>query len=386
MSQTPTIGIEDNEIKIGVVDSIKSKILGEKRQIWVSVPNSYEESGKKFPVLYVLDGREHFYSIVGMVQQLSVANGNTILPEMIVVAIPNTNRIKNLTPSSVPYLPGSGGSDDFSDFLEKELIPFIDTKYPTIPYRTILGHSWGGLFVISELIRYPTLFDNFISIDPTIRWDQLKFFNEASQILKTGNFERKSLYVGVANRIPADLNLNTVLKDSTNASEHIRTILKFNQISTKAKGLNFDWKFYPNDNHNGVPFIAGYDALRFLFDWYHFDEEFLFQEGASLETQQLMGLIIRHYENVSNHFGFPFLPPEATINRFGNIMMSEQEFEKAFAFYDLNVKNYPKRFQVFEVMGDYFTNRNDPQKAKEYYEKSLKIEQSDRVQRKLSNF
>ena len=157
-AQTPTIGLEENEIKNWIVDSIIRTYLKRIEQYGFSIPRSAEDSQKKFPVLYVLDGRAHFYSTVGMLHQLSVSNGNTILPEMIVVAIPNVDRIRDLTPSQVSFLPNSGGAENFSDFLEKELFPYIDEKYPTTPYRTLIGHSWGGLFVLNTLIHHPEFF------------------------------------------------------------------------------------------------------------------------------------------------------------------------------------------------------------------------------------
>ncbi len=44
-----------------------------------------KDTQKKYPVVYLLDGDWHFVSVVGMLQQLSYINGNTICPEMIVV-------------------------------------------------------------------------------------------------------------------------------------------------------------------------------------------------------------------------------------------------------------------------------------------------------------
>jgi uncharacterized protein len=55
-------GKEDNQnIVIGKTDSIQSKILGEKRKIWVHVPDG---ANQKYPVVYVLDGDGHFSSVV----------------------------------------------------------------------------------------------------------------------------------------------------------------------------------------------------------------------------------------------------------------------------------------------------------------------------------
>ena len=94
----------DNKIVIGKVDSVYSNILGEQRKVWVYVPSGFlgnNDSTTRFPVVYLLDGDSHFQSVVGVIQQLSEANGNSNFPQMIVVAIPNTDRTRDLTPTHI---------------------------------------------------------------------------------------------------------------------------------------------------------------------------------------------------------------------------------------------------------------------------------------------
>lgn len=110
-------------ITIGKKETIFSKVLNESRTIWVYSPNFTSispDSNKRFPVLYLLDGNAHFYSTVGIIQQLSQGNGNGVLPEMIVVAIENTNRLKDLVPST-----DIDKSNPFVGFLKDELIPVL---------------------------------------------------------------------------------------------------------------------------------------------------------------------------------------------------------------------------------------------------------------------
>src|ERR1700730_11633724 len=89
----------NNNIVIGTIDSIYSNLLKEKRKIWVYTPNSNENSifsKQRYPVVYLLEGDAHFYSVMGMIQQLSEVNGNTSCPSMIVVGIPNSDRTRDL--------------------------------------------------------------------------------------------------------------------------------------------------------------------------------------------------------------------------------------------------------------------------------------------------
>src|ERR1700742_152953 len=97
-SHTPQTAGDGNQIVIGKIDSLYSKTLGEERKIWVHVPNGAPGGSKqRYPVVYLLDGDAHFPSVEGMIQQLTEVNGNTVFPNMILVGIPNTNRLRDLT-------------------------------------------------------------------------------------------------------------------------------------------------------------------------------------------------------------------------------------------------------------------------------------------------
>src|SRR5688572_13171222 len=99
------------KITIGNVETIYSNILKEERKIWVYDPSlGHPSTGRaeRYPVLYLLDAEEHFHSTVGMVKQMSGR-----WPKMIVVGITNTNRERDLKPTS-------GGGEGFMAFIEKE--------------------------------------------------------------------------------------------------------------------------------------------------------------------------------------------------------------------------------------------------------------------------
>ena len=170
---------QDSEsIIIGKKHTIHSNILDEEREYWISLPESYsniENSYKEYPILIVLDGNAHFKSISGMLDYMSSGyNGNTRVPEMIVVAIQNVNRRRDFTPDKVVTVRenDTGGGENFLSFLEDELIPELDQKYRTIPYRILFGHSLGGLLATHAYMKEETLFNAFIAVDPSFgTWD-----------------------------------------------------------------------------------------------------------------------------------------------------------------------------------------------------------------------
>ncbi len=144
--------------EVGVIDSLYSQILNESRKIYIQLPPSYspEKNQKKYPVAFILDG-EIFLPTVSDVLNYY---GGGFTPEMVLVGISNEkNRIRDLTTSTIktqdgmPYNEINGKAENFSEFIEKELIPFIERKYPVSNFRTLIGHSYGGLFTIYTLIN-----------------------------------------------------------------------------------------------------------------------------------------------------------------------------------------------------------------------------------------
>ena len=60
--------------------------------------------------------------------------------------------------------PTSGGADKFLDFIEKEVMPLVESKYRVQPYRVFAGHSFGGLLAIHAFSTRPELFNAYIAV------------------------------------------------------------------------------------------------------------------------------------------------------------------------------------------------------------------------------
>ena len=389
------VGAHGDLIVIGKRDSIYSTILGEGRNIWIYVPESASEPGKKFPVVYLLDGDAHFYSVMGMIQQLSTVNGNNVCPEMIVVGIPNTDRTRDLTPTHLDVAMGdsvfvktSGGLPKFNAFLADELMPYIESHYPVTSYKMYIGHSLGGLAVIYALLNRPDMFTSYVAIDPSLWWDDAVLLTMMDSLERDTKFDHKALYLAAANTMPPGMEYSQVRKDTTEATELIRAIIKFaNSLNArKPKGMDFKWKYYEDDNHGTVPLIAEYDALHFLFSWYELDNITLtsfMNPGATGSPKQLLDLINTHYISVSEHYGYEVLPNEQLMNTLGYQFIQVHKMDLAFACFDLNIKNFPKSTNVYDSMGDYYVAQDDKAKAIEHFKKALEIEEVSYTREKL---
>lgn len=386
--------VSNTNIAIGKIDSIYSEILGEEREIWVHVPRSAREStnpNKKYPVLYLLDGNTHFHSTTALVQHLA---RNKKIPEMIIVGIPNTNRTLDLTPTPMSISrdgdvlpPGiNGGGENFTQFLQKELIPYVEKKYAATRYRTLIGHSFGGLLTVNTLINHPDIFDSYIAIDPSLWWDNRALLKSSITVLEQKNFERKSLFLAVANTMRDGMDITKVEKDTSLSTDHIRSILKFKQtgIQNSQNQLYFDWKYYPKEHHGSIPLIASYDGLKSLFSWYEFDINAAIRK-PKVTPEYLINYIEQHYATVSKHFGYTVKPDENFINQLGYRFLSPKPSSsaKAFAFFSLNIKNYPKSANAYDSMGDYYESQSNTTKAIEMFTKSYAIGKNESTKRKL---
>jgi predicted alpha/beta superfamily hydrolase len=263
---------------LGRTDSLRSTILHETRSFYVHVPTGAAGTGtatKRYPVVYLFDGDAQFAAATSMIQYLST-NYNALCPEMIVVGILHPDRRKDLTPTHVaadpPFLAASagkttGGGEAFIAFLERELLPYIDQKYPTQPHKTLIGHSLGGLAVMQIFVHHTRLFNAYVCLDPSMWWDHQALLKETKQALETRRFAGTSLYLGIAHTADGGLKPAQVLTDTTAATLHMRSALTLQRYLEQHphNGLRYRGKYYPDDSHMSVPFIAEYDALRFLF-------------------------------------------------------------------------------------------------------------------------
>lgn len=384
----------DNKIVIGKIDSVNSTILKEKRKIWVYLPNitgDMQNSRQRYPVLYLLDGEGHFSSVAGMIQQLSQVNGNTIVPEMIVVAIPNTDRTRDLTPthieSDLPMMDSgssknTGGGENFASFLQKELMPYVDSLYPTQPFRILVGHSFGGLTVMNILTNHTKMFNAYIAIDPSMWYDKERFLKTTQQKLAGQKYNGTSLYVGIANTLAEGKTLEKLKSDTATDTRHIRSIFamdKFIKANTK-NGLKYASKYYGDDDHGSVPLISEYDGLRFIFSWYRF--KFTPPDFMSASTAVVQRLK-QHYQNASKEFGFNVYPPEMQINGLGYNALNLKHYEKAAALFKLNVDNYPESGNVYDSYADALMAKKDSVNALANYKKAYAITKAEYTKQKI---
>jgi len=370
-----------NQISIGFRDTLFSETLDENRELRIYIPRTYVD-GRKFPVLYLLDGEYNFESVVGIVRMNIMSK---IIPEMMVVAIPNTNRLRDLSTSqNGDYPSATGGAENFIRFIETELMPYVDQNYPTVPYRTIFGHSLGGLVVVKLLLDYPHLFDSYLAIDPSLSWDDQKLLKKAKRVMKDCEFEGKSIYIAIANTLNGTMTYEESLHDTTTASLHLRSILEFCRLAESNDHLSSSWKYYNDETHGSLPIIAEHEAFRFLFSWYKLEQwNGFFTAEPKLSGDEMVAILVTYYEKISKIMRHDFPPKAYDVNSLGYFYLDRGDYERAYSFFELSIKSYPNSANAYDSMGDYYSSVSDTSQAIQYFSKSLELGGAPDTQEKL---
>ena len=228
----------------GVLDTVHSEVLNEDRLIYVDFPLSYTPgSAQKYPVAFLLDG-DVLLPAAGTVQDY-YSGGFT--PDMIIIGISNAeNRTRDLTPPkfieaqsavssdpmAVAMTPNAvleGGAPCFLDFIENELIPYVEANYPVTNFRTLIGHSYGGLFTLFALAERPALFNYYLAIDPSMNWSGGHYHYILPEKLSETSLEGRSVFITMSGQLhmqDTSVTLENVREDDSWPTEFPRAILK----------------------------------------------------------------------------------------------------------------------------------------------------------------
>ncbi|OYX27231.1 MAG: hypothetical protein B7Z06_04570 [Flavobacteriales bacterium 32-35-8] len=162
--QFPEVKIAGSQIR-----KLTSNIVsGQEYELQIMLPSGYENSTKKYPVIYVMDSQWDF-SLATAIYGQQYYDG--FIPEAIIVGVtwggenpnPNILRGRDYVPTNA-----SGGADLFLDFMKTELFPFIETNYKADNHRTLMGCSLGGLFTLYTLFTHTDMFTGYVAASPAL--------------------------------------------------------------------------------------------------------------------------------------------------------------------------------------------------------------------------
>lgn len=174
-------------------------------RLYVQVPHGYNDTEKRYPVMYATDGGSGLRRYRDVVLPL-LRTGRA--PEMICVGIGLVRqdpirslgaRNRDLSVRHNPNMPSSGGADRFLDFVTDCVAPFIDATYRTVPDdRGLAGHSLGGFFTMYVAFAHTDSFNRYIASSPSLFFDGRILFDLEEELSQQRSDLPISLYVSVA--------------------------------------------------------------------------------------------------------------------------------------------------------------------------------------------
>ena len=267
---------------IGTRWTLTSSFLSEERNIIVRVPDGYETCDHSYPVLYLLDGEDVlFHSCSGVIAHLSEWEDR--LPEMIVVGISNTDRLRDMLPTTVTLPNGrrhGGGADAFLDFIARELIPFVEKTYRVGPYRMFSGTSASALTVVYEYLSQRVGFSAYLASSPTLDWDDRLVFR-----MVEGQAAR-----GLPTDAPLAMfcgghDLRAIASDCATFREALRSLEPDSQRVS----------FRVHETQGHCPFEGFHNGLLWLLKDWQISEE-LIEQGSEAAND--------HFERLHHIYGF----------------------------------------------------------------------------------
>ncbi len=179
---SPHVILANSEVR-----HLKSSATGRDYDIYIRLPDEYVPgNGKKYPVIYVLDGQWDFKLLDSIYGGLLY---DKFVPEMIIVGITysganpdyNTLRALDYTPVHDVLFGNTGEGPKFYSFLKEQLLPYVESNYPVdSSQRVLMGSSFGGTFTLYALFTEPALFSGYVAGSPTVTFgDGFAFKQEA---------------------------------------------------------------------------------------------------------------------------------------------------------------------------------------------------------------
>tara|TARA_R110002051_G_scaffold92242_5_gene161961 strand:+ start:7469 stop:8686 length:1218 start_codon:yes stop_codon:yes gene_type:complete len=355
---------KDNQLLgLGTQYILKSKILLEERPIIISLPNGYENNDANYPVLYLLDGLGNIKHEIGTVELLTDSG---IIPPMIIVGIESLDRSRDLTPSSAGQgvyggvgdsgIAQSGGASKFLQFLEEELIPFVESNFRTHPYRLLEGHSFGGLFSTYALMEKPDIFDAFIIQAPALWWNKEEMTAEAKQFFKSNSNLDKTIYFGIGGG------------DGWGMRQELKRYVQVIEDNPPKK-LRWKHEEVGDEDHDTSRLLLNYYGLKYVFSDLIAPEELLshYSDDAFLKGER----------ELTTKYGQQARRPVSNYVDIALKLLEKENHLGAIVVFERAVETYPKYIGLMTNLAKLYEKTKQNDKAIDTY--TLAIQLSEKL-------
>ncbi|MBB1337850.1 alpha/beta hydrolase-fold protein [Pseudoalteromonas sp. SR44-2] len=332
--------------------TINSLILNELRTVVVQLPKSYQANPNKvYPVIYRLDGAGNIPLISAVMDRLQ---NNNRAPEVIIVGIENTNRLRDLYPTVNKEPQGpvgeGGGAARFLAFIEQELMPLINKNYRTHHFNVIAGGSAAGVFTLYTMQANPELFQAHIAYSPAVWWNYGAPVKAAKAFINKSKDLSNYVYINIGEEAGIMRERYDELQQSLQ--------------SHKVRGLRFFSDAFDDVSHNLTSVAGAFNAYHNLFLPKQMSINDLTDDVASIDA---------YYQTLSQQWGEQIGPPDRAVRSLGYNLTGSKQFTRAIEVFKYNIKNHPKSVDAFSALSYGYEMQGDTRQALEQMESALAI-------------
>lgn len=337
---------------------IKSVKLGETREIIVSLPPSYESNpAKRYPILLLLDGDYLMNPFQGA---LDYGEYWDDLPETIIVGIKQKNsRMSDCGVDEAEGMP-TKKSAAFYNFIGEELMPFVEKKYRTAPFRIIAGHDTTAGFLNFFLYKENSFFNAYISLSPELAAGM------GNQITTALTNTKKNLFYYQSS---ADGDIKQLRQPIEELDSNIKATAANNPL------VNYQYNKFNNASHYSLVLFSIPNALYQIFDSYKPISSTEFTEKIAILPSGYVDYLTKKYDNTTEKLG---LQVPIRINDFKAIeaaILKNKAYDELEKLAQLANKNYPKSMLADYELGLMFEKQGDAKRAAQKYQRASQLEE-----------
>jgi len=381
---------------------IASTLLKDNVKLVISLPENYDNSKAKYPVVYVLDGKWFFSQGVSSQTHFSRFK---MTPDLIIVGIENAVKQRNWYTTN---------SKKFNQFLEEELIPTINKKFRTTDERLLFGWEVSGGFVVEVLGATPNLFTGYLAASPgpldKTFMESFHYRYEAIDSLLKSNKNLNSFLFFTTGKsdYPAQYGVDNLVNLLTeNQLENFRWTYKklveethpTTPFKTLHKGIEYYFKYYPILRFSTIEEYISKGENEYLESYYrnrkakyNFSEErnttdYLY----SCKSIVFTAMSDENYD-AFNRYIKTFLPKNMLsithynhASMFATFYLKNNNTKMAKKLMTYYIDKFPEAARPYTILGNVYKQMKDKKNAKKYYQKAINLGTKN-ADRRLSEY
>lgn len=224
---------------------------GREYRIMISLPEGDVPWTGGYPVIYLLDGNAYFPAFHAAKRAQERLRGAILVG----IGYPSDTpldferRAFDLSPPQPAErnTPPQGGQDLFLDFIEKRLMPKVNARFKVDQdQRSLVGHSFGGMFGVYALFTRPQLFQHVIAISPSLWWRDRYLLEHERAFRKKAQAGQLDLTHSSLTLLMGDREMAQEIQDARALQIRLEALSQY--------GLRSDFQLEPGEDHMSMPF------------------------------------------------------------------------------------------------------------------------------------